>query len=194
MLGTVITAAVTLAQVPDRVPVPEALARTEIEVVLQTTLNHFCAENDSYSAQLLLFGSEELGAFASLPLGPGGRIVLPFPRGAADDLWVEVIAMDGPLWRNSGALSLSAVRDSSKRTLWVQAAHDRTVGWIAAEGEGVRHLVPESGLIGDALLAARPGLVDYRTATGRRHVPVPVPVKEKEGPPPVLDKEPLPPV
>ena len=193
MIGTALTAALTVAQLPVPIPIPDALLRVEIEVVVQTTRNHFAAENESFLEQLLLLGTEESGPFATVRLGPGGRVVYPFPRGTTDDLWVEVIAVDGWQWRNTGALSLRAVRESTSGALWIQSALGRSVGWIAS-ADGVSHLRPESGLCGNAILGARPGLRDYRVEAAT-HIPVPIPNKdEKEGPPPVLDKKPLPPV
>lgn len=194
MIGTTaLTAALTFGQVPQPVELPVGLEPERIEVTLQTTSNHFSAANDSFLDQLLVFGCDELGRFASLRLDPGGRVLYPFPRGGAEDLWVEVVALDGALWRNTGALSLDVVRDSYDSTLWVQDADDTSLAWVQSP-RGLMHLTPEFSLCDGVLRAAHPELRDGGFAAPL-HVPTPMPTKdEKEGPPPVLDKKPLPPV
>lgn len=193
MIGPAITATLALAQLPAPAPLPAALEHADVEVVVQTTLNHFAAENASFLEQLLLLGSDDLGTFAALRLGPGGRVVYPFPRGTADDLHVEVVAIDGASWRNTGSVSLSDVRDSRLGTMWVQGSAARSVAWLAVD-EGLAYMRPTGTLCSAAMRASRPELETF-AAPAPVHVPTPVPTRDdKEGPPPVLDKKPLPPV
>lgn len=193
MIGPALTATLALAQLPAPAPLPAALEDARIEVVVQTTLNHFAAENSSFLEQLLLLGSDDLGTFAALRLGPGGRVVYPFPRGTADDLHVEVVAIDGSSWRNTGSLSLTDVRDSQLGTMWVQGSDTSSVAWRSVDG-GLEYMRPAGTLCSAATRGARPGLETF-VAPAPVHVPIPMPTRdEKEGPPPVLDKKPLPPV
>jgi len=193
MIGTsALSAAFAFAQIPSPVAPPAELEPARIEVTVQTTGEHFRAANDSFLHQVLLLGSRDLGPFASLHLGPGGSVGYPFPRGAAEDLWIEVVALEGDRWRNTGALSLDAVVRSELGTMWVQESEHASLAWIVAES-GLEHLVPRPSLCSDALLAAHGGLRSFAYELPT-HVPIPLPTPdEKEGPPPVLDKKPLPP-
>lgn len=190
MLGTAITAALAAIQLPPQLPIPAELARAEVEVVVQATANHFAAENRSMLEQVLLFGSGERGAFGAVRLSPGQRVVYPFPRGAVDDLLLEVLALDDG-WRNTGALSLREVRDSLSGALWIQGAAGRSVGWVDGPS-GLLHAAPVSELLPAPLIHTHPGLQDYSLAAA--HVPVPLPAEGKGTKPPVLEKEHLPPV
>lgn len=193
MIGPALTATLAFAQLPAPAPIPAALEQARVEVIVQTTLNHFAAENSSFLEQLLLLGSDELGTFAAVRLGPGGRVVYPFPRGSADDVQLEVVAIDGAAWRNTGSLSLTDVRDSRLGTMWVQGSDTASVAWLAVD-EGLAYVRPTETLCTAAMLAARPGLETF-AAPAPVHVPTPMPTRdEKGGPPPVLDKKPLPPV
>lgn len=194
MLRTALIVALTVSQVPEDVPVPAELSEANVEVVVQATQNHFAASNLSPYDQVLLFGTPELGTTATVRLAPGGRVVYPFARGSADEVWVEVVALDEAAWRNTGALSVRDVQDSHAGALWVQRGPGRSVGWLQGEG-GLEHLRPESGLVPAALLAARPELVDYRVHTAV-HVPVPLPKSDDVGgdEPPVIEKKVLRPV
>ena len=193
MIGTsALSAAFAFAQIPNPVVPPAELEPARIEVTVQTTGEHFSAANDSFLHQVLLFGSRDLGTFASLHLGPGGSAWYPFPRGAAEDLWIEVVAMEGSRWRNTGALSLAAVEKSERGTLWVQENERASLAWIVGES-GLEHLIPNPSLCSETLLAAHSGLRSF-AYEAPTHVPLPLPTPdEKEGPPPVLDKKPLPP-
>lgn len=190
MIGIALTAALSAAQVPTLPRLPQELEAVRVEVIVQTTCNHFSAENPSFLEQLLLFASEDLGTFAAVRLGPGGRVVYPFPRGSAKDLSFEVVALDGARWRNTGSLSLSDVQDSARNTVFVQGTVSSSIAWTSTSSS-IRHLPGGPTLATRSMLEARPELATFAAT----HVPTPRPVKdEKEGPPPVLDKKPLPPV
>lgn len=193
MLIIVLTLALNLAQLPQPVPIPAELENANIEVVLHATQNHFAAENRSAGLHLLFFGSEELGTFAVLRLGPGQRMVHAFPRGSIDDVLVEVVAVSDRAWRNTGALRMPELRNSAQGTLWIQGAADRSVAWGQRPG-GIQHLAAQAELLAAETLAAHPGLRDHSSSLAA-HVPVPLPTQDKKGSrPPVLDKKPLPPV
>lgn len=190
MIGIALTAALSAAQVPTLPRLPQELEAVRVEVIVQTTCNHFSAENPSFLEQLLLFASEDLGTFAAVRLGPGGRVVYPFPRGSAKDLSFEVVALDGARWRNTGSLSLSDVQDSARNTVFVQGTVSSSIAWTSTNSS-IRHLPGGPTLATKSMREARPELATFAAT----HVPTPRPVKdEKEGPPPVLDKKPLPPV
>ena len=191
MLTTLTTlATLGLAQLPQELPLPEALEGTRIEVVLQATSNHFAALNTSEDPQVLLFGSADSQPRA-VRLEPGARVLYPFPRGTAEAFQVEVVSLDHEGWRNSGAVALRDVHSAVGGTLWVQGGDDRSVMWIDEGAEGLAHVSPAGQLVPDAWLASHPELGDYATT----HVPVPMPDEGKKSKkPPVIEKRKLPPV
>jgi len=191
MIQTLTAAALILTQIPGEVPVPVELKDAAIEVTLQSTSNHLAAENTSFVGQLLLFGCEGADTLRAVHLLPGSRVVYAFPRGYAQDLLVEVIALDEEGWRNSGAIPLASLESSLDGTLWMQDGSDRSVGWGRGPA-GLEHLGPHRDLVPAALRAIHPELTDHTLAA---HVPVPVPTEDKKGgKPPVLEKKQLPPV
>lgn len=194
MLSTLTTittlASMGLAQLPADLDLPTALEGLRFEISLQATSNHFAAENSSEFAQILLFGSAGLEPRA-VRLEPGTRVLYPFPRNIAEEMTVEVVALDDSGWRNTGAVSLAEVRASDQKAAWVQAGPDRSVLWIVEDGQGPAHLQPTGQLVPSAWLHVHPELTEYTPTT---HVPVPLPTEDKKSSkPPVIEKK-LPPV
>jgi len=190
MLTTLTTlTALGLAQLPPALDVPAALEGARVEVTLQATTNHFAAENGSSVVQILLIGSEGLPPRA-VRLAPGSRVLYAFPRGAAEDLSVEVVALDEAGWRNTGAVRVEDLRASDERAAWVQAGSDRSVVWTVDTQQRLAHVTPDDQLVPDAWLAAHPELTEFGA-----HVPVPLPSEGKRSRRPVvIEKKKLPPV
>jgi hypothetical protein len=191
-LTTITTlACLGLAQLPTTVELPAALEGARIEVTLQTTADHFAADNASDVVQVLLFGAAGLTPQA-VRLEPGARVLYPFPRGVVEKVTVEVVALDESGWRNTGAVALSRVRTSNQGAAWVQAGPDSSVVWTLDADEGLAHMTPTDQLVPEAWRAAHPELNDLRTSV---HVPVPLPTGgKKTSKPPVIEKRKLPPV
>jgi len=199
MLEALTLAALTAAQVPGPVPLPDALRGEALQMVVQATETHFVVQNQSSVMQVLFFGAADLGVVATLRMEPGARRVYPYSRGAIDGLLIEVVQLGRPdAWRNSGALALTEVRDSDARTLWMVGSDERLVGWDFQNGT-LAHVAPRTGLVPDALLTASAGrLHDFSLATAASppvHVPVVTPSdRDKGNKPPVIEERHLPPV
>lgn len=190
MLTTLTTlATLGLAQLPPALELPAALEGARIEVTLQATANHFAAENDSDVVQVLLVGAEGLHPRA-VRLAPGASVLFPFPRGAAEDLSVEVVALDESGWRNTGALRVEDLSRSAERAAWVQAGPARSVVWMLDDEQRLAHAQPDDQLVPGAWLVAHPELTEFSA-----HVPVPLPSEGKRSKRPVvIEKKKLPPV
>lgn len=182
-LGTLST-----AQLPKTLDLPTALEGTAIEVTLQATTNHFAATNDSDSVQVLIVGLEGQ-AHSVVHLAPGTQVLYPFPRGAAEGVHVEVVALDSQGWRNTGAIPVDTLRASDQGAAWVQAGTENSLVWTSAD-ERVAHVSPSSDLVPQIWHSAHPELTEFSA-----HVPVPAPTGDKgtKGTP-VLNKKKLPPV
>lgn len=192
MFTTALCAAL-ISQLPTPCDLPEALEQAQVEMLIQVTENHFAVHNLSPLPQVLVVGEEELGATGAARVEPGESLVFPFPRGAADTLLFDVIALASDTWRNTGALEVARVRQADEGSLWIQSAQNFSLGWTSERGE-LRHERPVTGLLPAALIAAHSGLQDYE-ALASAHVPVPIPVDDKKGGgPPVVEDEVLPPV
>lgn len=194
MLTTLTTlttlATLGLAQLPQQLPLPEALSGARVEVVLQATSNHFAAQNTSAGPQVLLFGNASSEPRA-VRLEPGASVLFPFPRGTAEAFQVEVVSLAQEGWRNTGAVALRDVRRAVGSTLWVQGGDDRSVMWIDEGAEGLAHVSPAGQLVPEAWLASHPELGTFAST----HVPVPMPDEGKKSrKPPVIEKRKLPPV
>ncbi len=192
MIASTLSAAL-LAQLPSLVTLPSALDMAQVEVLVQATEDHFHVHNLSPLPQVLVIGDGQFGATGAVRIAPGEQALYPFPRGTADDLLIEVIALDPHSWRNTGALAIETLRACDAGALWIQASLGFSIGWSQENGH-LRHTPPQSGLLPAALIAAHPGLQDYRSLASA-HVPVPMPVDDKKGTtPPVVEDEVLPPV
>ena len=137
MLEALTFAALTLVQVPGPVPLPDALRGEALQVIVQATETHFVAQNESGTPHLLLFGATDLGLVATVRLGPGARVVYGYSRGTIDGLLIEIVQLGRPgVWRNSGALAVTEVRDSDAGTLWVIGTGEHLVGWqLRSDGD-----------------------------------------------------------
>jgi hypothetical protein len=192
MFTTALCAALFI-QIPTPCDLPEGLEQAQVEMLIQVNENHFAIHNLSSLPQVLVVGEEELGATGAARVEPGESLIYPFPRGAADALLFDVIALASGTWRNTGALEVARVRQSDGGSLWIQNAQSFSLGWTSERGE-LKHERPVTGLLPAALIAAHSGLQDYE-ALASAHVPVPIPVDDKKGGgPPVVEDEVLPPV
>ena len=191
MIALLLVSALSQPQLPPRAERPAELESTAVQVLVQATETHFVASNEAQGPQLLVFGSTERGQVLTVGLRPGQRVVYPFPRGAADDLLIEIVSVGEFGWRNTGALPVAALRGYGDGAVWVQVAGDHALGWVRGPS-GLEHLVPTGGLLSRSILAMDPdGLVDYAAI----HVPVVTPVdKKRTEKPPVLEEDVLPPV
>ena len=192
MFTTALCAALFI-QIPTPCDLPEGLEQAQVEMLIQVNENHFAIHNLSSLPQVLVVGEEELGATGAARVEPGESLIYPFPRGAADALLFDVIALASDTWRNTGALEVARVRQADGGSLWIQNAQSFSLGWTSERGE-LKHERPVTGLLPAALIAAHSGLQDYE-ALASAHVPVPIPVGDKKGGgPPVVEDEVLPPV
>jgi hypothetical protein len=138
-------------------------------------------------------------------------MVFPFPRGIANDLFVEVFEADES-WRNSGALAIRDLHEARNGTTWVARENDVLVAWVET-ASAYEQLLPRTGLLPVALIAAGGGrlhdhsqrgisssslhpLAPARPAAAPVHVPLPTPREDqkKRVKPPIIEKHPLPPV
>ncbi len=194
MLSTFVTmatfASMGLAQLPRELDLPKALEGSRIEVSIQATSNHLAAENGSELVQVLLFGVTGLEPRA-VRLEPGASVLFPFPPSIAKQVQVEVVALDGSGWRNTGAFPLDQIQTSEQKAAWIQASAKRSVLWTVNRNQEICHLSPSGGLIPQAWLLTHPELTDHTHAV---HVPVPLPTEDKKSnKPPVVERK-LPPV
>ena len=185
-------------EVPDRAPTPVDLNEREITAVLQASESCFVAENLSHTNQILFLGSEEIGLAPLIRLAPGARLVFPYPRGSAEDLFVELLALDQDSWRNSGALALEAVHHAHHSSVWMSREADGLTSWIDSAA-GSRSLAPQADLLPPVVIHAGGPKTRTRVSAAPStptHVPVPVPKQKgsRRGKPPVIEKKPLPPV
>ncbi len=192
MLTTLVTmATLAVAQLPEPLQLPSDLEGARVEVTLQATSNHFAVENASPWVQLLLVGYGELPPRV-VRLAPGTHLLYSFPRGLAEDVSVEVIALDESGWRNSGAARLGDIHAATESAAWIQAGPDRSQMWILGQDHQLSHLAPTGQLVPRAWFAAHPELSVFEIDT---HVPVPLPSEgKKSSKPPVIEKKKLPPV
>jgi len=198
MIHSVLATVLTVVQVPAEAVLPEALEERAIDVTLQATDTHFVAENNSNGSALLFFGNEEFGHVSIQRLNAGEAMIIPFARGTADELSVEVVTFDGENWSNTGALSLEAIRMAEQHALWIEVVSGHAIGWMES-GRELQHAVPTTGLLPKAFVRSTSGLHDYSdptlSAPAATHVPAITPAGDKRGnTPPVIDEKPLPPV
>ena len=192
MFARILVAAFSVSQMPAPLALPKSLAGRPVHAGLQATHTHFVAENLSLSSQLLLFGSQQQGVFASVTLPPLQRLAWPFADGASDDVLVELVQLSPRTWSNSGALSIRNLGQEESGTMWVETAREYAIGW-ARSGDGLRHVLPRTGLLPSG--ARRVGLRVLDAPPGATHVPVITPDDDRQPPrPPKVDEKPLPPV
>ena len=192
MLATTIATAI-LAQLPTAAQTPSELEGIQLDLVLQATENHFSAENRSAWPQVLLLGNSIDGTLAAVRVAPGERALYAFPRGSSVNLMFEVVSLRVDGWSNSGAIPFGLFSECEQRAVWIQGSSTRLLAW-ADKGQGIQHQQPLTCLVPDHVVMAYAGITDYSTH-GMAHVPVPVPSPEKrEGKPPVVNEEVLPPI
>ena len=177
MFARILVAAFSVSQMPAPLALPKALAGRPVHAVLQATHTHFVAENLSLSSQLLLFGSQQRGLFASVTLLPLQRMAWPFADGASDDVLVELVQLSPCAWSNSGALSIRNLGQEESGTMWVETTHEYAIAW-ARSGDGLRHVRPRTGLLPGG--ARRVGLRVLDTPSGATHVPVIIPDNDRQ--------------
>jgi len=197
MIGALLLTAATLPQVPGDLTLPQELERSSVELGIQATATHFVARNTSQSPMVLFFGTPGLAVTTRVKISPGSEVTYTFCRGCLDDVYVEALKMAPAAeggWTNTGSLSLADVASSADGTLWIQWAGSRSVGWRGAS-EGIGRAPPGETLLPGSLLRLHPELDDFDEPTAPMHVPVITPEVDKDdSKPPVVEKEPLPPV
>ncbi len=195
MIIPALTAALLLSpQEPLPIAPPEALEGLNVEVQVQVTETHFIAQNRSAIEQWLLFGTLEDPAVSKIRLAPGAAVCHRFPRGSADELRLEVVGVSPVGMWNTGAMALSAIRESDSGALWVTRDVEHSLGWLHAGGSLV-HAVPSGTLCPMAWIrAGGVGMHEYSRSGGvyaAAHVPGVTPrrVKSKR---PKIKRRPLP--
>lgn len=182
-----------LPQLPRELTPPEALEGLNVEVQVQVTETHFRAENLSETQQLILFGAANGRPAARLMLAPGASITLPFPRGGAEELAIEVISLSPLGWTNTGALDLESVRASEGGAMWITRCEGHSFGWLEGE-ESYDHQAPIGGLAPLSLIrAGGAGMYDFSSSNlnlSATQVPAVTP-RPVEGPRPRIKKKPL---
>ena len=128
MIQPLLALVLVTGQQPAPAELPPALAARELAAVVQATATHFAAQNLSTTPQLLVVGDQRGTVLASLPLRPGERQQRLLGRRGMDDLWFELVRLEGCPLLCSGAHSLGALRASADGTLW---AWSHSIGRMA---------------------------------------------------------------
>ena len=201
MFAALLVVTATLSQVPVAATIPDGLDPQSVDVRLQATETHFTATSFSEAHQLLYFGLPGTELTSAVLLAPHSEITYRFCRGCLDGLSIEVLRIGRDRWSNTGALTMTDIRDADQGALWVASAGGNAspiaLGWTQTDGV-LEHAQPEGHLAPAAAL--RSGRGTRELGNGPASVPFHVPVitpeegRDDKSKPPVIDKKPLPPV
>ena len=119
MLPNLLLTLATGLQAPAPIEIPASLTGHDVVAVVQTSATHFCAENPSTESVVIRIGLLDVGTVGGLTLGPGARVVYPFPRGGADQMWFEAFTRNAEGVTRSRKLHLAGDGQASDNTLFI---------------------------------------------------------------------------
>lgn len=129
MLPTLLLALSTGLQAPTPIEIPARLVDQDVVALVQASATHFCVENPFVETVIIRLGLLEVGPIACITLTPGARLVYPFPRGAADQMWFEVFSKTPSGITTSHKLHLPAAHANPSTTLFIHRTEHCLTAW-----------------------------------------------------------------
>ena len=167
--------ALLLAATDIRTPDPVGPMPTP-EIVSAVGPTRFTAVNVTNNAQLVLLGTQDGGALAHAVLPPHGVLRYRYPRGTAEELWIDFVSPTENGVAHTGPIALAELIGTD-----LAFVDDQNV--FAQHGQSVRWVQPRA--------EPRFAPMFWRTPIQQlsTHVPVPKPIKPNKGekPPKVGD-------